>query len=278
MMSFALVSNPLLVEFVAKLNAEWAELAKLKPVLVAIGISLALGFAVLVGVIGPLLVRLAWRLGRDHHRRLGLASSAMRLLGLLIGIGGVLKPVVKHAPILASLIVLALIVFTLLIAPTQLRNFISGLGLSTRSRLREGDLVTIGGFEGTVRDIGLLRVGLRTADGGVTHIPAADFDRMPVTVGSRHAAVPVEAVVQVGPEFDERELEGLRRALWLSVYRRAGTDLVVDFEPNTRRLQVRMDTWASMAVAEVEAHVRALLLARTQRGGELEAAGEEVQA
>ena len=105
-----------------------------------------------------------------------------------------------------------------LVAPTQLRNLASGLSLATRSRLREGDLVTIGALEGTVRDIGLLRVGLRTVDGGLTHVPAADFDRVAVTVGSRRAAVPIEARVVAGTRFDERGLERLRQRLeaWLA--------------------------------------------------------------
>ena len=245
------------------ISTELANLVALSPLRLAIWLGFVLAISLFFGLVGPALVRLVWRLGRDHHRRLGLVSSGTRLLGLLIGVAGVLRPLFENAPFIGVSSLILLAALATFIAPTQLRNLASGLALSTRSRLREGDLVTIGEFEGTVRDIGLLRIGLRTADGGVTHIPAADFDRLPVTVGSRHAAVPVEAVVTVGSEFDERQLEGLRRALWLSVYRRAGTELELDYAPESGRLRARMDTWAQTAVAEVEAHLRALLIAQT---------------
>jgi len=271
-----------------ELSKELSALVDISPLGLAISIGFVLGLAAIIGLAGPALVRLAWRLGFDRKRRLGLAGSAMRLLGLLIGIAGVLRPLFNKAPFIgvSSLVVLAAL--ATLIAPMQLRNLASGLALSTRSRLREGDLVTIGEFEGTVRDIGLLRVALRTAAGGQTHIPAADFDRLAVTVGSRRAAVPVEAAVHVGPGFDERRLEGLRRALWLCVFRRAGTELVLAYEPTTGQLEVRMDTWARTSVTEVEAHVRELVLARTRprpleggdeadSDGEGDGEGEEVE-
>jgi hypothetical protein len=46
------------------------------------------------------------------------------------------------------------------------------------------------------------------------------------------------------------------------VYRRANTEVRVEHDPETRRLVVRMDTWAATAVTEVERHVRALLVER----------------
>ena len=51
------------------------------------------------------------------------------------------------------------------VTPTQVRNLASGLSLATRTRLREGDLIEIDGLEGTVRDIALLRVAVRSVDG-----------------------------------------------------------------------------------------------------------------
>ncbi|MFO7567029.1 MAG: mechanosensitive ion channel [Enhygromyxa sp.] len=226
---------------------------------------LVIALAWVIAWAGPASVRTAWRLGLDPRRRLGLLSSAARILGLLIGSIGVLRPVLTRAPLLGIAALIVAVALAGLVAPMQLRNLASGLSLATRSRLREGDLVTIGALEGTVIDVGLLRVSLRTVDGGVTHVPAADFEREALTVGSRRAAVPIEARVIAGLGFDDRALERLRRALWLSPYRRAGTDPRIAFDIETGRVEVRMDTWAVNAAVEVEQHLRILLLEITRK-------------
>jgi small-conductance mechanosensitive channel len=245
-----------------RLLHEFDALHDISPLGLALWLSLLLLVAWLLAWAGPAIVRMSWRLGIDPRRRLGLLSSALRISGLLVATLGLLRPVFERAPTLGVIAVLLVLVLAGLIAPLQLRNLASGLALATRTRLREGDLIRVGELEGTVRDIGLLRVDLRTVDGGVTQVPASEFDRAPVTVGSRRAAVPIEAKVIVGPEFDEAALLRLRRALWLCVYRRANTEVRIEHDPETRRLVVRMDTWAALAVVEVERHVRALLVER----------------
>lgn len=209
---------------------------------------------------GPALIRVVWRLGLDPRRRLGLLASGLRIAGLLVGIAGLLRPIMVRAPTLGVIAVALLLAFIGIVAPLQLRNLASGLALATRSRMRERDLVTIGSLEGTIRDIGLLRVSLRTVDGGLTHVPASDFDREAVTVGSRRAVVPIESHVLVGREFDERTLARLRRALWLSPYRRSNTEPRVNIDAETGRVNVLIDTWAANSPMEVERHLRALLL------------------
>jgi hypothetical protein len=253
----------------ARLLAEFDALLRISPLGLGLWLLFVLGVAWTLAWAGPALVRMVWRLGKDPRRRLGLVASGLRVLGLLVGLAGVMRPVLVRAPTLGVVALLIMIMLAGLATPTQVRNLASGLTLATRSRLREGDLVTLGQLEGTVREIGLLRVGLRTVDGGVTHVPAADFDRMAVTVGSRRAAMPIEARVLAGPGFDERGLEQLRRALWLSVYRRSDSDLRLTHDPLTGRVEVRMDTWAATSAVEVERHLRVLLLELTR--GEIEA-------
>lgn len=245
-----------------RLLQEFDALRDVSPLGLGMWLTLLLLLAWLLAWAGPALVRMAWRLGIDPRRRLAWLSSSLRIAGLLVAVLGLLRPLLERAPMLGTGSVLVLLALVGLVAPMQLRNLASGLGLSTRSRLREGDLIRVGELEGIVRDIGLLRVDLRTIDGGVTQVPASEFDRLPVTVGSRRAAVPIEAKVIVGPEFDEAALARLRRALWLCVYRRANTDVRVEHDPETRRVVVRMDTWAALAVVEVERHVHALLVER----------------
>jgi hypothetical protein len=248
--------------FAARLLQDFDALREISPLGFGIGFALLLFVAWLLAWAGPAGVRTAWRLGLDPRRRLGLLSSGLRLAGLLVAVLGTARLLFVRAPTLGVIAVLVVLVLAGLVIPTQLRNLASGLALSTRTRLREGDLIRVGEIEGTVRDIGLLRVELRTIDGGVTQVPASEFDRLPVTVGSRRAAVPIEAKILVGPEFDEAALIRLRRALWLCVYRRANTEVRVEHDPETHRIVVRMDTSAAMAVSEVERHVRALLVER----------------
>jgi hypothetical protein len=253
--------NSASLELGARLLDEFDALSGLSPLVTLAWLVLVLVLAWSLASGGPRIVRMIWRLGLDPRRRLGLLASALRVTGLLVGTIGVLRPVISRAPTLGSIAALAAVALVGVIAPTHLRNLASGLALISRSRLREGDLVAVAGIEGRVRDIGLLRVSLRTADGGVTHVPAADFDRAAVTVGSRQAAVPIEARMITGPEFDDAALERLRRAVWLSPYRRAGTDPRVVFDVERgRTVEVRIDTWATISTAEVERHLRALLI------------------
>jgi small-conductance mechanosensitive channel len=255
---------PLVPEAVSlggRLIAEFDALQEISPLALLVGWAFVLAIAWALARIGPAIIHMIWRLGSDPRRRLGLLASALRIAGLLLALVGLLRPVITRAPMLGVVAIIIALALAGLIAPMQLRNLASGLSLATRSRLREGELVTIGALEGTVRDIGLLRVSLRTVDGGITHVPAADFERQAVTVGSRHATVPIEARARVGPAFDDRALERLRRALWLSPYRRAGSDPRVVFDREAGRVEVRLDTWAALSGIEVERHLRALLLA-----------------
>ncbi|PRQ09825.1 mechanosensitive ion channel domain-containing protein [Enhygromyxa salina] len=248
----------------ARLLAEFDALLHISPLGLGIWLAFVLGVAWALAWAGPAIVRMVWRLGRDPRRRLGLLASGLRVLGLLVGVAGVLRPVFSRAPTLGVVAVLIMIVLAGLATPTQVRNLASGLSLATRSRVREGDLVTLGELEGTIREIGLLRVGLRTIDGGITHVPAAEFDRVAVTVGSRRAAMPIEAQVIAGPGFDELGLERLRRALWMSVYRRANSDLRLTHDPQTGLVEVRMDTWAATTAVDVQRHLRVLLFELTR--------------
>jgi len=248
------------VDVGARLLVEFDALREISPLGLVLWLVLVIALALGLAWGGPAIVRVVWRLGLDPRRRLGLVASGLRVAGLFVGVAGCLRPVFTHAPTLGIGVAVLGLALAGLVAPMQLRNLASGLALATRSRLREGDLVTIGALEGTVRDIGLLRVSLRTIDGGLTYVPASDLDREAVTVGSRRAAIPIEGRVLVGHDFDERMIERLRRALWLSPYRRANTDPRVTIDAETGRVDVRIDTWTATSTVEVERHLRALLL------------------
>jgi hypothetical protein len=259
----------------ARLLVEFDALRGISPLGLVLWLTLVIAVALGLAWGGPAIVRVVWRLGLDPRRRLGLVASALRVAGLFVGVAGCLRPVFTHAPTLGIGISVLGLALAGLVAPMQLRNLASGLALATRSRLREGDLVTIGALEGTVRDIGLLRISLRTIDGGLTWVPASELDREAVTVGSRRAAIPIEARVVVGQHLDERTIERLRRALWLSPYRRANTDPRVTLDAEAGRVDVRIDTWTASSTVEVERHLRALLLDITSPAERAEQAERE---
>ncbi|NVB40249.1 mechanosensitive ion channel [Pseudenhygromyxa sp. WMMC2535] len=243
----------------ARLEAELDALLTLSPTGFAITVIVVLALAWALARLGPLALRTAWRLGIDPRHRLAILGSFARLAGLLLGIAGCLRPILSRAPTLGGLLALLTAALIAAAAPTLLRNLGAGLGLMTRARLREGDLVEVGDIQGTVLDVGLLRVSLRSAGGGVTHVPAADFDRLPVIVGSRRAAAPIEIQAEVDHGLDDAELERLRRALWCSPFRRAGTEPSVRVDASGTRLELSLDTWAPQAGVEIEQHLRALV-------------------
>ncbi len=242
-----------------RLAAELATLLELTSIGLLVWFVLLVVIVWALGVLVPLGIHVAWRLGLDGERRLTFAASLARISALLVAIVGALQPFFVRAPTLT--IAGALLIAALLsaIAPTSLRNLAAGLGLALRGRLRPGDLVRIGDVEGTIRDVGLARVRLRTAEGGVTLVPAADFDRLPLTIGSRQAAVPVEVSFQPGVAIDDAMLEQLRRVLWLSPFRRAGTDVRLRHDPESGRLDAAIDTWTERSSPELERHLRDLL-------------------
>jgi small-conductance mechanosensitive channel len=239
-----------------QLDALLVEVAPLRLLLwfVLVGVIV---WALAVGV--PLAARIAWQLGLGSRRRLAIASSAGRILAPIVALLGAVEPFFKHAPGLTLIGLLTVLALAMLASPSSARNLVAGLGLALRARPQPDDLVRIGELEGIVVGVGLMRVGLHTREGGVTLVPAADFERLPVTIGSDRAAVPVEIEVQPDRASDEAELERIRRALWFSPFRRAGSEVRMISDPVSGRLRVAIDTWAPRASVELERHVRELL-------------------
>lgn len=229
----------------------------------------------LLAVAIPIAVRIAWQLGIDARRRLTIASTLARVLAPIVALLGIMEPFFTRAPALSLIGLFALGGLALMASPSSARNLAAGLSLALRPRFRIGDLIRIAEFEGTVDAIGLTRISLRTREGGVTLIPAADFERLPVTIGSHGAAVPVEVEHRPQRPLDEAALERVRRALWFSPFRRAGTEIRLTCDPDSGRLHVAIDTWAAGTSVELERHVRELLRSSEEPSRATEASEEE---
>lgn len=224
-------------------------------VLVRLALVAALTWVLALGL--PLAVRIAWQLGIDPRRRLAHMRAASRVAAPLLVLIGVLQPILERAPLLGSIAAALLGLLGLLAAPQGARNLAAGIGALVRGQPRIGDRVHIGALEGLVDDVLLTRVVLRTREGGLTSVPSADFASLPVTVGSRGAAVPLELVVEDMSALDDAALERVRRSLWFSPLRRAGSEVVV--ERSGGSLRVGLDTWVARVEPEHVRHVRALL-------------------
>ncbi len=224
-------------------------------------LRLLLWFVVLAGVVWllavgvPFAVRIAWQLGIDPRRRLFRASSLARLLAPFVALLGIAVPFWGRAPTLSVLGVLALIVLVVAVSPSFARNLAAGVGLALHARPRPGDQIQIGDLEGTVIAVGSTRVSLRAREGGVILVPAADFERLPVTIGNQRATVPVEVDLKSPLPLDDAALLRLRRALWFSPFRRAGTAVRLASDPDGERVHVVMDTWAPNTSVELRRHI-----------------------
>lgn len=250
-------------------------LIELAPLRLLLWLALVGALVWVLAVAIPLAIRIAWQLGIDARRRLTIASTFARVMAPIVALLGIMEPFFTRAPALSLIGLFAIGGLAVLASPSTARNLGAGLGLALRPRIRPGDLIRIGELEGTVDEVGLMRVSLRTREGGMTIVPTADFERLPVTVGSHGATVPVEVDHQPTQALDEAALERIRRALWFSPFRRAGTDIRLTCDPVSGRLHVAMDTWVPRASVELERHVRELLRASDEPTRPREASDEE---
>ncbi len=233
----------------------------------ALRLALVVLLAWLLAVALPLALRIAWQLGSDPRRRLARVRTASRLAAPPLVVFGMLLPVVERAPLLGSIGAATLAGLALLAAPQGARNLAAGLASLVRGHPRIGERVRIGELEGVVDDVLLTRIVLRTREGGLTWVPSAEFAGKPFTLGSRGAAVPLELVLDDASGLDELALERIRRALWFSPLRRAGSEVVLAREGT--RLRVGLDTWVARVEPEHLRHVQALLQrARTHESNE----------
>lgn len=248
-----------MIVFVGTLGEELDALLEIAALRLLLWLALVAGLVWLLAVVIPLGIRIAWQLGIDSRRRLAIVRTLARVMAPIVALVAGIEPFFTRAPALTLIGLFALGSLAMLANPSGVRNLSAGFGLVLRARLRPGDLIQIGALEGTVDDVGLMRVSLRTREGGLTMVPTADFERLPVTIGSHGAAVPIEIEYQPTQTLDDDALERLRRALWFSPLRRAGSDVRVVCDRSSGRLQVAIDTWAPRASVDLERHVRQLL-------------------
>lgn len=220
----------------------------------------------LVGACGWVLARIGPRmvhavLGRSERRRSAIvAASLARIVGLLVGTVGCIAPLVSRAPILSGIALTVLLVAAALSVPQLFQNLQSGISLTLRSRFREGDPVKVGDMEGVVEEVGLLRIKLRTSQGGVTYVPASLFESEPVTVGQARSAAPLSVSVAI-ESVDPHRVQVLERELALSPFRRAdgGSSVEIERDGDHTWVRARLNTWAGSESKRPRQYLEALL-------------------
>ena len=184
-------------------------------------------------LVAAIVRRLAARFVDDDEGARTVAVFLGRVVAALVVVGGLVYALnalgVRLAPLLGALGIGGL---ALAFAAQQiLANVFASILLQARRPFRRGDQITTGEIEGTVEDVNLRAVVLRTYDGERVYVPCSQVLENPIvnhtTRGVRRTSV------EVGVAYDA-DLEAVRRALVTAVAQlddvrdRPGTEVWVE--------------------------------------------------
>lgn len=185
--------------------------------------------------------RVAERLGVGHDHRLHIAVRWMNLLIFVAVSGLVLRRFFVAAPVMTGLVAITSAAGLMLALARPLQNAISGASLILRGRVREGDHIELDDHAGTVREVSLLRLRVRDADGQTILIPNRLLQDRVVTVSRKTHLVPVVAQVALS-EPDRVAVDVARQSALLSPWRAPGTPVRAYMDGLT--LVVELQTWS----------------------------------
>jgi hypothetical protein len=187
--------------------------------------------------------RASFRFGFDPQRSLVRWGRIARTLGAFVlvlllarwGLG-VLAPAVAAVLLLCVLFVLAV--------TGTLQDIAGGLHGQLRLRLREGDRVRVGRFEGELRSVHWERISLRQADGASIYLQNRVLLREPVEVYALRGAIPLCVTLAVDGA-EPVDVEQLRNTAAVMPYRLPGT--LLEVSPADGAVQVRCYVWSEDA-------------------------------
>ena len=138
-----------------------------------------------------------------------LAGRAAAILVLLVGLIYALSSIdVRIGPLLAGLGILGIAAAFAL--QEILSNFASGLLLQTRRPFKVGDQIRTNDYEGSVVDVNLRSVELRTFDGETVYLPNSMVLQSPI---SNWTETPTRrSVLEIGVAYDA-DLEGAKATM-----------------------------------------------------------------
>lgn len=201
-----------------------------------------------------------WRLGFDVERKLGRWLVFIKLLLALVLLYVVLRRFVTVAPVLSGA---AMVVFAAVALATlrgSLESLAVGVGLAFRGRFKPGDRIVVAEYTGTVREIGLTGVHLRSPEGTTVFLPNRLLHDHAVLV--TRAENTASVIVSLRPQHEPtpEDLDRVRRGLLLSPYRSIGTPVRAVLR-HDGSLEVEIQAQSSLLVADAERQLETSLRA-----------------
>ena len=197
-------------------------------------------------LVAAVLRRLAARFVDEEDGTHGVAIFLGRIVAAMVVVGGIVYALnalgVRLAPLLGALGIGGL---ALAFAAQQiLANVFASVLIQSRRPFRRGDQITTGEVEGSVEDVNLRAVVLRTYDGERVYVPCSQVLENPIvnhtTRGVRRTSVEVGVAYSADLEAVRRALvtavaqvEGVRERpgteVWVEAFGESSIDLVVRY-------------------------------------------------
>lgn len=221
------------------------------------GVLRLLGSLAVVVILQAILRSLVRRWAMHPGRRdLGLVFElVIRVLAWGTGAALVLRRVAQVAPTIAAAGAV-LVAFGLAFGlGIRAQTWLLGWALLLGGRVRVGDHLEVGGIQGVVERLGLLRVLLRTDEGARVVMPTRALTERAVTLSAPDQTVPVDLRLVFDSPLDARSLQRARVLASLCPYRSWHVDPIVTTE-GPRELRVRLQTWSTDAASAAEGFLR----------------------
>lgn len=206
-------------------------------------------------------IRMLWRFGLDSKRRLG---AGRRLIDVLV-FGALASWAVTRlaaaAPILTGLAAVFAVGGVIWALALPLQDLAAGLGIVLKGRIHEGDHIRVGATQGTVQEIGLLRLVLRDAVGATVYVPHRLIVQAVVQVHRDRRQIPATVRIPCNGAPPHEAMETARRIGLLSPWRIPGTPVSVTIDDDEAALLVELQTWTEAGVRYATRQLRGAVAA-----------------
>jgi len=201
--------------------------------------------------------RFVLRLGLKRRRLISTTGAMLSLLAWVWAFTAILSRLLRTAPTITLGVITLGAVASVFVLRRQLESLAAGVSLAVRSRLREGDRIAIGEYQGVVRRVGFTRVELHQADGSRLYLPNRLISTQAVTIGPARYSVPLQVSLDRDRPWSAEEILRARMLASLSPYRDPSGRVVVETAGDgEHHLTVQLQVWSPRLAAAAEQHLR----------------------
>jgi small-conductance mechanosensitive channel len=191
-------------------------------------------------------------------------SASINALAILVAAVVLASFFWKRAPLLLGISLAVLAAAAGLGIAIRGRAWIWGLVIIWRGRIRIGDRLRVGTFEGSVTDAGIFGITILVDDGARVFVPSAKLSMETFSVASPEEVHPAEIIVRrADRELTDPDLEALRRIGALCPYRQSGGIVTVAASADRRTAIVGFRAWSEEAASLAREHVQQAFAAST---------------